>query len=221
MEVEWGNTWSFQNSYWMPTTVKFTPLGTSTLWGKTEFSVNFDSVASLDSGSGRDTGFSDHVSIMATSLLYDGEKLNIAVAPEVIFLRRFDEGERIGAVAITRYDVGLNSAGIALTWTGATAVSPTNPAGTFDLSAGHARRIASSGKLSHLIPYFNLQLEKSTGQSRQWAVFEGFQWEFNGAVSLDLAGQHYNLGSGVADNQLAATLTVNFGRPRNWFQPRH
>ncbi len=80
--------------------------------------------------------------------------------------------------------------------------------------------MANSGRLSHLIPYCNLQLERSTGLSRQWAVFEGFQWEFTRAVSLDLAGQRYNLGGGAVANQLAATLTVNFGRPRNWFQPR-
>ena len=58
----------------MPTTVKWTPEGSTLVWGRTEYSANFD-VAHA----------SDHVGITGTTLLADGEHWNFAVAPSVTF----------------------------------------------------------------------------------------------------------------------------------------
>ena len=52
---------------------------------------------------------------------------------------------RAGATAIARYDVGRSSAGVTLTWAGATQPSATNPAGTFDVGAGYGFHLKATG----------------------------------------------------------------------------
>lgn len=211
MELEWSHAFSASGAYSIPTTLKYTPEGTHTYWGRTEFSASFDSLSSVEQNEDRVTHFGDRVTLAANCVVLDGEKLDLAIAPVASVLLRGDDGARIGATGIARYDVGQNSGGITLTWTGATAPSPTNPAGTFDLGGGFGRRLRSGGFLGRFTVYGNGLLEKSTGFDRQVSLFEGFEYQLSGNVAIDVTGQHLNI-NGVVDHQAMIGLTVNFGR---------
>ena len=65
---------------------------------RTEFSASFDSL----NYDGTVRHFGDRASFAATCVLYDGKKLDIAIAPTASFLLRGDRGLRYGATAIAR-----------------------------------------------------------------------------------------------------------------------
>src|ERR1051326_7701551 len=46
MEIEFGGAFSTGGSFSFPSTIKYTPEGPYVWWGRTEFSVSFDSLAS-------------------------------------------------------------------------------------------------------------------------------------------------------------------------------
>jgi hypothetical protein len=215
VEVEWGNLYSYTNStFSMPSTIKFTPEGSHILWGRTEYSAAFDSVNSALVSGERSTQFSDRLTFAATSVVFDGEKLDIAIAPQATFFLRDESGSRLGATAIARYDVGRNSFGGTASWSTATAASPNNPAGTWDFSAGFGRRLAASGALGHLSPHVNAVYERSTGFERVISVFGGVEYQITEKVAVDVSGQRFGVSGGGADRQLLVALTVNLGKVR-------
>jgi hypothetical protein len=199
-EMEWSNAFSMSGptsgSYMMPTTLKHTPEGTHHLWGRTEYSVSFDGVSRLVEAGGHLTQFSDHMGVSATCAVLDGERLDIAIAPQVSFFLRDEKGARVGATAIARYDWGRNSAGATLTWTGATASSSSNPAGLLDLGAGYGRKL-----FGPFTAHGNYVYEKGTGFERQMSLFEGVEYQISERVALDFSGQHFGVAGGLRDNQ--------------------
>ena len=220
-EVEFANTLSVTSrSDFMPAALKWTP-GTGTgIWGRTELNVGFDAVSSVLQPDGRANQFSDHVSFLATSVLYGGAKLNLAIAPEAFFYLRDDRGARLGAVALARYDSGPHSAGMTLSWTGATRSSSSNPAGTFDLGGGYGRKLANAGILSYLTPHLNLVYERSSGGVEGLSVFEGVEYQVTKRLAIDISGQHLNLWGDSVDHQIVLGMTFNLGPPRRWFPGR-
>ena len=214
MEIEWGGAFSMGGNFTFPSAIKYTPEGTHAYWGRTEFSASFDSVSSIVDSGYRTTQFSDRVGFAATCVVHDGEKLDLAIAPQVGILLRGDDGVRVGGTAIARYDVGRSSAGVTFTWTGATAASDTNPAGTIDVGAGYGFQLKPSGPLGHLTPHTNWLYEKSTGTRRQVSVFEGVEYQVTDRFAVDFSAQHFGVWGGSLDNQVVVGLTVNTGRLR-------
>jgi hypothetical protein len=214
MDVEWGGAFSVGGNFTLPSAIHYTPEGPHAYWGRTEFSANFDTLASsVDSGH-RVSNFGDRVSLAATCVVHDGDKLDVAVAPQAAFLMRGDRGARVGATAIARYDAGRSSAGVTFTWTGATASSDTNPAGTTDIGAGYGFRLKPSGPLGHLTPHTNWLYEKSTGIQRQVSIFEGVEYQITEKFAIDFSAQHFSVWGGAPDRQIVVGLTVNTGRLR-------
>jgi len=214
MEIEWGGAFSNSGNFTLPSAIKYTPEGTHPWWGRTEFSASFDTLNSAVQFDNRTTQFSDRLTLAANCVIHDGDRFDLAFAPSASFLLRGDEGQRFGATAIGRYDWGRNSAGATLTWTGATAPSDTNPAGTFDLGAGYGRRLKASGALGHLTAHANWLYEKSTGIGSMVSLFEGVEYQITETVAVDFSGQHFGVGSGAVDHQVSIGLTVNTGRLR-------
>ena len=213
VEAEWDNLYSFTSgNFSMPSVIKYTPMGKSILWGRTEFSAAFDSVDSVQQSGQRSTQFSDRVTFAANSVLYDGEKLDIAIQPQATFFLRDESGARLGATAIVRYDVGRNSMGATLSWSGATAPSPTNPAGSWDFGAGFGRRLAASGPWGHLTPHVNTVYERSTGSAATLAAFAGVEYQITERVAVDVSGQRFGVTGGPPDRQAEVSLTFNFGK---------
>jgi hypothetical protein len=219
MELEWGGAFSTAGStagnFSFPSAIKYTPEGTHPWWGRTEFSASFDSLSSLVQFDNRTTQFSDRLTLAANCVVHDGDRFDLAIAPQASFLLRGDEGQRFGATAIARYDWGRNSAGATLTWTAATASSATNPAGTFDVGAGYGRRLKASGPLGHLTPHANWLYERSTGVGRTVSLFEGVEYQVTERVAVDFSGQHFSVWGGPVDHQVSVGLTVNTGRLRH------
>ncbi len=212
MELEWGNDYSLtSDSYTMPSTIKYTPEGRHIWWGRTEFAASFDTVSTAVENDARIAHFSDRMTFAATSVLFDGEKLDIAIAPFASVLLRGDKGARLGATAIARYDIGQNSAGVTVSWSGATMASPTNPAGTFDAGVGYGRRLKASGFLGHFTPHTNVIYEKSTGATRQVSIFEGVEYQITEKFALDMSGQHFSVVGGGVDHQIVVGITANLG----------
>jgi hypothetical protein len=217
VEVEWGGLYSFATSnFEMPSTIKFTPQGTHILWGRTEYSLAFDSLVSADNAGERTTEFSDRLTLTANSLLFDGEKLDIAIAPQVTAFLRDESGVRLGPTAIARYDWGQNSAGVTLSWSAATVSSATNPAGTLDAGVGYGRRLRPSGFVGHFTPHCNAVWEKSTGLERILSVFEGVEYQFTDRAAVDVSGQHFAIVGGQVDHQFVIGFTINLGRLGNY-----
>ena len=197
LEVEWNNTLG-PNSYYQPQTWKYSA-------GRTEYSLGFDAMAH-DSGV---THLSDHLTATATTVLYDGPHLDIALAPQATFLLRNDSGVRLGATLITRYDFGKNSVSGSFGWTGATVASASNPAGTADAIAGFGRRVTR-----HITAYASMQWERSSSLPSYLSVFEGAEYEIASRLAANVYGQHYTLTHGVPYPHCGVCLTYNFGRIR-------
>lgn len=214
LEVEFGGAFSTTGNFSFPSTIKYTPEGKYVWWGRTEFSVSFDSLASTVQFDNRALQFSDRVTYAANCVVHDGDKLDIAIAPQVSNFLRGDSGLRVGATAIARYDAGRNSTGVTVTWTAATAVSPSNPAGTLDIGYGYGRRLMASGPLGHLTAHSNVLYERSTEVPRQISVFEGVEYQITEKVAVDFSGQHLSVWGGPVDHQVSVSLTVNTGRLR-------
>jgi hypothetical protein len=213
MELEWGNDYSITSGgYTMPSTLKYTPEGRHILWGRTEFSASFDTISASVEQDARIAHFSDRLGFTATSVLFDGEKLDIAVAPQASVFLRGESGIRVGATAIARYDSGRNSTGVTVSWSGATVASPSNPAGTLDAGLGYGRRLKASGFLGHFTPHGNVVYEKSTGVERLVSVFEGVEYQVTEKFAIDASAQHFNVVGGVIDHQVAVGITWNMGR---------
>jgi len=213
MEVEWGGLYSLTTSdFTFPALIKYTPEGKHIPWGRTEYSVGFDSITTVGAGAGQLAEFSRAVNLTATSVLHDGEKFDFAVAPLASFFLRDEAGARIGAVAIARYDSGRNSTGATFSWSGATHSSPTNPAGTIDVGLGYARNLSGSDLLSKFTPHVNVLWEKSTGMTRQVSLFEGVEYQVLERLAFDLSAQHIAVAGGATDHQLVLGMTFNLGR---------
>jgi len=213
VEAEWDSLYSFTSgNFSTPSTIKYTPMGKSILWGRTEFSAAFNAVDSVPLNGQRITQFSDRVTVAANSVLYDGEKLDIAIQPQATFFLRGESGARVGATAIARYDVGRNSVGATLSWSGATVSSPTNPAGSWDFGTGFGRRLAAAGPWGHLTPHVNAVYERSTGYDATLAAFAGVEYQITERVAVDITAQRFGLTGGSPDRQVVAGLTLNFGK---------
>jgi hypothetical protein len=210
MEIEWGGAFSLDGTFTLPMAIHFTPEGHHAWWGRTEFSASFDSFSHDPVNH-----FGDRATLAATCVVRDGDKLDIAIAPQVTWLLRGDHGARAGATAIARYDVGRSSAGVTFTWTGATNPSPSNPAGIFDLGAGYGFRLRPSGPLGHLTPHLNWLYEKATGNSHQVSLFEGMEYQVTDPFAIDFAVQHISLWGNQPDTQFVVGLTVSTGRLRH------
>src|SRR5215510_13529883 len=112
VEIDWANLSSFTTSnFTMPSAMKYTPAGNSLLWGRTEYSVAFDSISSVVDAGPRTIQFSDRISLTATSVVCDSTHFDIAIAPQATVFLRDESGGRYGATVIAREDIGLNSMG--------------------------------------------------------------------------------------------------------------
>ena len=214
MEIEWGGAFSTGGNFSFPSAIKYTPEGPYVFWGRTEFSASFDSLSSALQFDDRATQFSDRITLAANCVVHDGKELDIAIAPQASFFLRGESGVRVGATALARYDRGRNSAGVTVTWTAATAASPTNPAGTVDVGFGYGRRIMASGPLGHLTPHVNWLYERSTGSGAQISLFEGVEYQITDNVAVDFSAQHFSVWGGQVDHQISVGLTVNTGSLR-------
>jgi hypothetical protein len=210
VEVDWNNLYSLSTgNYAMPSAIRYTPQGASIPWGRTEYSVGFDTITSADIGGSRLRRFSQGLTFTAMSVLHDGEKLDIAIAPQATVFLRDESGARLGAVAIARYDSGRNSAGVTVSWSAATHSSPTNPAGTFDVGFGYGRQL--SGSWEKLTPHMNVEWERSTGVASALLAFEGVEYQMTERLAFDLSAQHFATSGSAPDHQLAFGMTLNLG----------
>jgi len=202
IDVEWGGAFTTSGTDTMPVTIHYTPQGSHVYWGRTEFSASFDSL----NYDGSVRHFGDRASFAATCVVRDGDKLDIAIAPVASFLLRGDEGARFGATAIARYDSGRHSGGVTFSWTGATAASASNPAGTFDFGAGYGYAL---GKIT---PHVNWVWERSTGLNRLISAFEGVEYQVTDPFAIDFTVQQLNIVGGGRDTQFVVGVTVNTGK---------
>ena len=208
VEIDWGGLYSYTTRlFTMPAALKYTPAGASLFWGRTEYSIVFDSVDSTVATGVRSTQFSDHIGFAATAVLYDSVHFDVAIAPQITMLLRGDSGLRAGATAIARYDGGGNSIGFTAGWSAGTAVTATNPAGVWDFGAGYSRH------LRRLAPHVNVVLEKSTGFERMVSVYGGVEYQITERVAIDPTWQRVALSGGKPDRQFLLSLTVNLGHP--------
>ncbi len=215
LELDWGGLYSFTTgTLTMPSALKFTPEGKSVLWGRTEYSVSFDSLASAVNTGVRSTQFSDRLTFAATAVIFDSEHFDIAFAPQVTTFLRNESGARLGATIIGRYDYGKNSAGVTAGWTAATAATDTNPAGVWDFGLGYGRHLAADGVLGRFTPHVNMLLEKSTGFERTLSLFGGIEYQITHRVAVDVAGQRIGFSGGGPDRLILVGLTVNSGKLR-------
>lgn len=215
VEIDWSGLYSYTSTtFTMPAAVKYTPAGNSLLFGRTEYSVSFDSVESAINTGVRSTQFSDRLTMTATSIFYSSEHLNLAFAPQLTAFLRDEAGVRIGGTAIARYDNAGHSAAFTAGWSGATHVTDTNPAGVWDLGFGYGKQLAQSGELGKITPHTNLVWEKSSGNHDTWALYGGVEYKATARVAFDLSGQRLGISGVAPDRQVLLSATFNLGRVR-------
>jgi hypothetical protein len=199
-ELEWDGQYSYLAGEWsIPASFRITPDGPGLLWGRTEYDINWSSPA---------------VQWAATTLLFDGQHLDVAIMPQASLFVRDEKGARLGGTLVGRYDMGLNSFGATLSWSGATHSSTTNPAGTADVGFGFGRQWAESGWRSRFSPHVNTVWERSTGVAHTWSAFEGVEYQISSHFAFDVSGQHLGNPGGPVDHQVVFALTVGVGKPR-------
>jgi hypothetical protein len=213
VEMDWANQYSFTTStFTMPSSLKFTPEGNSLLWGRTEYSIAFDSVSSeVDSGT-RSFQFSDRLTLTGTSILWDTTHFDLAIAPQATVFLRDTPGGLYGATVIAREDIGRNSVGATISWSGATNSSTSNPAGTWDFGAGYGRQLSANGFWGHFTPHVNGVLERSTGYEKTFSAYVGMEYQITDRIALDASGQRIGSTSG-GDRQVLLGMTINLGKP--------
>ena len=212
VEIDWANLYSYTTkNFTMPSALKYTPLGNSLLLGRTEYSLAFDSISSAVDLGTRTTQFSDRVSLTATSVVFDSTHFDIAVAPQATVFLRDESGGRYGATVIAREDIGQNSLGATVSWSGASASSSTNPAGTWDFGGGFGRHLRTNGILGHFTPHVNAVWERSTGIGGSLSTFAGMEYQITTRVAFDASGQRIGLTDGV-DRQVLLGFTINLGK---------
>lgn len=213
VELDWGGLYSYTTgASSMPSAIKYTPSGRSVMWGRTEYSVAFDSVSSAVSAGGRATQFSDRLTFAATSVVYDSCHFDVAFAPQITTLLRNDSGVRLGGTAIARFAAGNNDFGVTAGWSAATSSSDTNPAGVWDFGGGFGRPLGTKGVLNRFTPHVNAILEKSTGFERTLAGFAGIEYQMTKRLAVDVSGQRFGLSGGEPDRQVLVGVTLNFGK---------
>ncbi|MDO8943448.1 MAG: hypothetical protein Q7U75_09710 [Desulfobacterales bacterium] len=199
IDLEFSSVFDPRGGFTLPATLKYTPSS----W-HTEFSAGIDAGASLvDENGDRATHFSDHLNLAATTAFSPTDNFSWAFAPTAAIFLRGGDGFRLGGTVIARYDRGNNTVGASTSWSGATNTSPNNPSGIFDLIGGYGR------KFGRLTPYANIQLERASGISMQYSLFEGIEWQFNARLSFDLSVQHYALNSTQPENHCSVGLTYS------------
>ena len=212
VEFDWSNLYSISSStYAMPSAIKYTPAGSNILWGRTEYSAAFDSVTSAEAGGARLTQFSQAVTLTGTSVLHDGAKFDIAIAPQATLFLRDESGSRLGAIVIARYDSGRNSTGITVGWSGATHNSANNPAGTLDAGFGFGRQLSGSKLIEKFTPHINAEWERSTGTSSALLAVEGVEFQVTERLAVDFSAQHFATAGSAPDHQFAFGMTFNLG----------
>jgi hypothetical protein len=211
-EIDWANLYSFTTSnFSMPSALKYTPAGNSILWGRTEYSISFDSISSAVDLGPRTTQFSDRVALTATSVVFDSTHFDIAIAPQATAFLRDESGWRYGATLIAREDLGLNSMGATVSWSGASSSSSSNPAGTWDFSGGFGRHLGAKGVLGHFTPHVNIVWERSTGLDGSLSSFAGVEYQITARVSIDASAQRIGSNTGP-DRQVLMGMTINLGK---------
>jgi hypothetical protein len=204
LDLEFAGLYDTNRSFWGPATLKYTPRA----W-RTEFSAGADFVASAaDDEQDRDTHFSDHVNLAATTAFRAGERFSWAVAPMAVLFLRGESGARLGGALFARYDRDPHTLSSFASWSGATRASPANPGGTFDLNFGYSRRFTRGWTV-----YSNIQWERSTGAAGFASLFEGVEYEVNDRLAFDLSAAHYSLRNAV-DHQVAFGFTYTLARAR-------
>ena len=210
VEIDWASAYSItSDGLLLPTAIKYTPLGHHDWWGRTEYSVSFNSYDSGPPGQ-----FGQTMTVTGTCVLKDGDHLDIAIAPQVTKFLRDETGARLGATAIARLDIGRNSIGTTFGWSGATHSSPTNPAGTVDIGLGMGRRLAPGGFIGHFSPHVNAGWERSTGVARIASLLEGVEYQIIDQLAFDFSAQQVAAYGRRADRQVIFSVTANLGHPR-------
>jgi hypothetical protein len=210
VEVDWGGLYSNATYFWtLPSAVKYTPEGGSLFRGRTEYSIAFDSVASIVDVGIRSIQFSDHMTFAATSIIYDSPHFDVAVSPQVTAFLRDESGTRVGATTIARYDGARNSLAVALGWSGATTVTDTNPAGVWDFVTGYSHQLPSKWK--RFTPHLNTVLERPTGAGATLTGYAGVEYQLNERFAIDAATQRSGLSGGRPDQQFLLSFTTSFG----------
>src|SRR5262249_32045739 len=126
MEFDFGGVWSPSSlDFNLPTAFRITPEGPNILWGRSEFSTSFDSLASSHPNDHRVTQFSARMTVNRPTAVIDTEHFDMAAGPQASFFLHGDSGMRAGATVISRLDWGRNSAGFTANWSGATRPSDT------------------------------------------------------------------------------------------------
>ena len=213
-ELDWSGLYSFTNdAFTMPAALKYTPEGKHILWGRTEYSIAFDSLSVADIGGGPLVEFSRSLTMTATAVVHDGKWLDIAVAPQAIVYLRDESGTRLGAVAIARCDVGRNSIGGTFSWSGATHSFADEPGRHHRrgirirppiLGLGRGEQVQSA----HQRPVGEVhRTDADSGGVRRGGI-PGHE-----RLAFDLSGQQFGYGGGIVDHQVVFGLTLNFGKP--------
>src|SRR5450755_4918656 len=87
VEVDWAAGYSFDSAgLLLPTAIKYTPRWHHDWWGRTEYSVSFNA---YDSPAAK---FGQSMTLTGTCVLHDGEKLDIAIAPQITAFLRDERG---------------------------------------------------------------------------------------------------------------------------------
>ena len=203
IEMEAGISFAEFAGITNPILLKYTAAGDSLLLGRTEFSVGFDYAHA-----------SNDITLAATSLLYDGEHWNVALAPTLTIVRQDGSGIRAGATMITRYDHGPASFGATATWSKASLPGPGTPADLASFGLGGGVRLAAAGWRSRLTLNGNALSEHASATRAATSTFEGIEWEITKRAALNFVVQQSDWRGPSRDNIFLAGLTINLGRIR-------
>ncbi len=213
MEFGATGTSSLGGFFALPSTVKFTP-DVRGLFRQAEFSLSFDAVRSIATPPGRDTNFSDTLSLLVRKPVFQGRAVSFAVAPRAIFFLRGDRGARLGARALAACSAGPHSVAANFTWTSATAPSPSNPAQQYDFAFDYSRSLGDAGWRSRTGFFAGLLTAKPRRRPAAVSLGQGITYRVRPNWVVDFAVRQHGLAAGPRRYELLTGLTYNLGRLR-------
>ena len=212
-ELDVVSGFTASGSYWMPTTLRFTPDVENSVLKHIEWGISGDLFDSFVTNGERVTQFPSQLTFASTAAVkLDG--INFGLAPAVTRLTRGDGGWRGGGSALVRVDPGLNSFGATLSWTGATRPSDSNPTGVWDLTLAAGHKLGHSHLLNQLTAHASVTGEKQTGASRFYTLLAGMEYQMRDHFSIDLSTQHVGISTGVVDHQILLGVNWTIRGPR-------
>ena len=206
VELEFGFEGN-NNSFDLPTTLKFTPVKLNA-----ELSVNYDSLISNSEGSGRVTQFTDHVTEELRKPFFHKGPIAFAATVLVTEFTTNEQGLRAGGTLHANLSGKWAGLVVNETYTRATNPSPANLEHLWDTAATLTINLPDKSNLSRFTPFVSVLNERGNDHLNTLSTMYGSYFKIHSNLYIDGSVRELNNIGGLHNQQIVFGLVKNFGK---------